>query len=543
MPGTGPRPASGVKAPVAVGNGHAAAAPPRIAPPASSAAAHSPAPPPPPVQAPRDAFEPPCEPLASPPADPAPHGEPRRAASRRTATPVRRKAGWFGSIVQLCLIAGIGAGGYYAYTHNLLSKEAIERLVRHGDPPAPPAKRVTPVLTAMVRRGEMDLSLNGLGSVTALYTVTLHSRVDGELQKVHFVEGQMVKQGDLLAEIDPRPFQVQLEQAEGNLMRDQAGLKVNRLDLERYNVMIASKSITQQQLDGQKALVQQSEGAIKTDVGMIDNANLQLHYCRIVAPVPGRIGLRMVDPGNIVRAGDFMGLAVITQLQPITVVFTIPQDDIARVQRRINSGAELLVDAYDRDMTTRLATGKLMALDNQVDVTTGTVKLKAVFANEDNMLFPNQFVNARLRLDVRRDAIIAPTAAVQRGPDSTFTYVVQRDPKDPKAEKVALRQVAVGPTEGDECVIERGLQAGDVVVIDGVDKLQPGAAVVSRDRNAPPPGDKVKPAREIAGAESAVAPPTAATAVSGAVTPEAREGESAAADDRVGERQGARRAE
>ncbi len=351
----------------------------------------------------------------------------------------------------------------------------------------------------------MNLVINGLGSVTALYTVTLRCRVDGELQKIHFAEGQMVKQGDLLAEIDSRPFQVQLDQAEGALLRDRASLKVAKLDLERFNQMIASKSITQSQLDGQVALVQQSEGAIRTDIGMIDNAKLQMHYCRITAPISGRIGLRMVDPGNIVHASDMTGLAVITQLQPITLVFTIPQDDIGRVQERLNSGAKLAVDAYDRDMTTKLASGDLMALDNQVDTTTGTVKLKAIFPNKDNMLFPNQFVNARLRLEVRRDAVLAPVAAVQRGPDSTYAYVVVHDEKDPKVEKVALRTVVVGPAEGDECVIESGLAPGDVVVIDGVDKLQPGAKVVARDRNAPPPG-KERKASAVAEVDSDGAP-------------------------------------
>jgi membrane fusion protein, multidrug efflux system len=400
------------------------------------------------------------------------------------------------------------------------------------------------VVTSLVREGDMDLVLNGLGSVTALYTVTLHCRVDGELQKIHFAEGQMIKQGDLLAEIDSRPFQVQLDQAEGMLIRDRASLKVAKLDLDRFNQMIASKSITQSQLDGQVALVQQSEGAIRTDIGMIDNAKLQMHYCRITAPISGRIGLRMVDPGNIVHASDTMGLAVITQLQPITLVFTIPQDDIGRVQQRINSGAKLEVEAYDRDMTTKLAAGDLMALDNQVDTTTGTVKLKAVFPNKDNMLFPNQFVNARLRLDVRHDAVIAPTAAVQRGPDSTFAYVVQRDEKDPKLEKVALRKVVVGPTEGDLCVIESGLAAGDRVVIDGVDKLQPGAQVLARDGNASGPGreGKATASAERAGAGSG-ASGSGASGSGGAGSGGAGETGSRSAAESAAGRQGARRAE
>jgi multidrug efflux system membrane fusion protein len=403
-------------------------------------------------------------------------GEATVESARRLlpSRPARRS--WLGAIVKYVVLAGIAAATYYAYSKDLLNKDAVAKLLHREEPPAPP-KRVVPVLTTAARRGDMNLFLNGLGSVTALYTVTLHCRVDGELQKIYFSEGQMVKEGDLLAEIDPRPFQVQLQQYQGNLLRDQASLRVAQLDLDRYTQLIGSKSITQQQLDGQKALVQQSEGAIKFDVAQIDNAKLSLRYCKITAPISGRIGLRMIDPGNIVHASDMLGLAVITQLQPITVVFTIPQDEIGRVQERLNDGVELRVDAYDRDFKTKLATGHLMALDNQVDVTTGTVKLKAIFENEDNMLFPNQFVNARLMLNVRRASILAPTAAVQRGPESTFVYVVKPD------ETVELHTVVVGPTEGNQCVIESGLEDGERVVVDGVDKLQPGAKVAARDRD------------------------------------------------------------
>lgn len=335
--------------------------------------------------------------------------------------------------------------------------------------------RVVPVVTAIVAQKDMDVFINGLGTVTAFKTVTIRSRVEGELINVAFTEGQMVKEGDLLAEIDRRPFDVQLQQAEGQLARDEATLKAADFTLKRYQPLIASKSISPQQVDEQRALVQQMEGAIQSDQAAIENARLQLKYCHIIAPISGRIGLRLVDQGNIVRANDPVGLAVITQLQPIALIFTIPQDDIVRVQKPLVAGRELAVDAYDRDFKTKLASGKLAAVDNQVDATTGTVRLKAVFDNEESLLFPNQFVNARLLVDTRRDAVVVPSAAVQRGQNGVYVYAVKAD------ETVEVRNVTVGLVEGAETLILSGLKPGDIVVTDGVDKLQSGTQTTTRE--------------------------------------------------------------
>jgi len=336
---------------------------------------------------------------------------------------------------------------------------------------AGPAVRAIPVAAAPVKKGDMNVHINGLGSVIPLSTVTIKSRVDGELTEVYFREGQVVKKGDLLATIDPRPFEVQLLQAEGQMVHDEALLKNAQLDLERYKVLWQQDSIPKQQLDTQAALVTQYEGAVKTDQAQIDNAKLQLIYSRIVSPIDGRVGLRLVDPGNIVHATDANGLLVITQLQPITVIFPIPEDNLPPVLAKLKAGERMPVDAYDRAQSKKLAAGFLLTMDNEVDPTTGTVKLKATFDNKDNQLFPNQFVNASLLIDVSKDVLIIPSAALQRGPQGAYVYAIKPN------HTATVRQVVIGEVQGGDASIRSGLSQGDLVVVDGAERLKEGSRV------------------------------------------------------------------
>jgi len=337
-----------------------------------------------------------------------------------------------------------------------------------------PAPRAVPVVAEPARSGDIRVYLDGLGAVTPLATVTVRSRVDGQLMAVHFQEGQMVRAGDLLAEIDPRPFQVQLQQAQGQLAKDQALLANAQVDLQRYRKLWAQDSIPKQQLDTQEALVRQYAAAIETDRAQVDAAKLQLTYSRIVAPVSGRLGLRLVDVGNMVHATDAGGLVTITQIRPIAVVFSVPEDDLPSLLPRMRDGDPPVVEAYDREGSRRIATGTLLTIDNSIDPSTGTVKVKAQFPNEDDALFPNQFVNARLLLDVRRGATIVPGAAVRRGTQGAYVYVVT-----PK-QTVQARPVHVGVTEGSDTSIDDGIQPGEIVVTDGADALRDGMTVAPK---------------------------------------------------------------
>jgi multidrug efflux system membrane fusion protein len=392
--------------------------------------------------------------------------------------PSRRRSRWLA--VTLVMLIAAGAAAWYFYG---AGKPAEQRAAK-GGPNA--ANRPMSIVPAPATTADVPVYLTGLGTVTPLHTVTVRSRVDGQLLRVAFREGQMVKAGELLAEIDPRPYQVQLTQAEGQMARDHALLRNAQLDLERYRTLFEQDSVARQQLDTQAALVRQYEGAVKSDQGQIDSARLQLTYARITAPVAGRIGLRQVDPGNIVRSSDQNGIVVITQLQPISVLFTVPEDQVSTVMKRLRGGERLDVEAWDRADKNKIATGTLVTVDNQIDPTTGTVKLRALFGNQDYLLFPNQFVNARLLVDVLTNATVIPSAAVQRGAQGTFVYVVQPD------RTVSVRPVKLGPAQGERVAVTEGVTPGEALVVDGADKLRDGARVLLPGDTPAAPGDPGK---------------------------------------------------
>lgn len=388
--------------------------------------------------------------------------------------PVHRHPRWWPWAVAAAVLVAAGAGYWYWSGRTADTAAAPER--GKGDPSA----RALPVVAVPARKGSIDVYLNALGTVTPRNMVVVKPRVDGQLMRVAFDEGQVVKAGALLAEIDPRPFQVQLAQAEGQMAKDQALLKNAQVDLERYRTLLSQDSISKQQVDTQEALVRQYQGTIAADQAAIDSAKLQLTYSRVTAPIGGTVGLRQVDPGNVVHAADANGIVVIAQLQPIGVVFPVPEDNLPRIRRRIATGEAVAVEAWDRDQKVKLAAGKLLTIDNQIDTTTGTVKLKAEFANTDLALFPNQFVNIRMLVETLQDATLVPSAAILRGAPGTFVYVVKED------KSVTVATVKIGPVQGETTAITSGISPGDVVVVDGTDKLREGAKVELVTRDAQP---------------------------------------------------------
>jgi multidrug efflux system membrane fusion protein len=339
---------------------------------------------------------------------------------------------------------------------------------------------VVPVGLASAERRDVPVYLNGLGTVTAFNTVTVRSRVDGQIVRVAFREGQEVNKGDLLIVVDPRPFEVQLEQAQANLVRDQAQLGDARRNYDRFKDLHTDGILPQQQLDSQRSLVQQFEAAIQVDQSQIDNAKLQLSYCHITAPVPGRVGLKLVDEGNMVRAGDQSGLLVLTQIQPIAVVFTLPEDALQVVSKQLQRGP-LTAEAWSRDDRTQVAAGTLLTIDNQIDTSTGTGRLKALFDNKDRALWPNQFVNVHLLVEVRKGRTVVPSAAVQRGPEGSFAYVMKTD------HTIEVRPVKVGSVQNGLATMDEGLEPGDQVVVDGQEKVQAGTQVEPRAEKAKQP--------------------------------------------------------
>ena len=339
------------------------------------------------------------------------------------------------------------------------------------------------VNTAKVEKGDVPVILNALGTVTPLQTVTVRTQINGQLQQLGFTEGQMVKKGDFLAEVDPRPYQAALEQAQGTLAKDQAQIKNAQLDADRYVKLVKEDSIAAQTRDTQLALVRQLQGQVETDKAAVDSAKVNLDYCHITSPVTGRVGLRQVDQGNYITPGDTNGIVVVTQLQPISVLFTLPEDNVLAVTKPLHAGQTLEAVAMDRANTQKLATGRLNNVENQIDTATGTFKLRAEFDNSDESLFPNQFVNIQLLVDTKRDQMVVPTSAIQRGAPGTFVYIVNPD------STVSVRPVKLGVAQGERQAVASGLAIGDAVVTDGVDRLRDGAKVILPGAQPPALGD------------------------------------------------------
>jgi membrane fusion protein, multidrug efflux system len=428
--------------------------------------------------------------------------------------PPRRR--WLGRLLAFLVLVLLLAAGWHWWLGPRLAPQAEQRA-----PASQPVTATTtagnrgrfqtaapqPVGAATVSKGDIDITLNGLGTVTPLATVTVQTQINGQLVGIGFKEGQIVKKGDFLAQIDPRPYQVALEQAEATLLRDLALLQGAKIDLARYQKLAKQNSIAQQQADDQLYLVKQYEGTVKLDQAAIDNAKLNLVYCHIVSPVTGKVGLRLVDVGNYIQTTATTGITVLTELQPITVVFPVAQDFLPEIQKRTASGAKLPVTAYDRSGAMKLGEGTLFAIDSQIDPTTGTVKFKAEFDNDDLALFPQQFVNTQLLIDTLKDVVISPTAAIQRGAPGTFVFKILPD------NKVAVTKVKLGPVQGERVAVLSGLSVGDKVVVDGADRLRDGSVVAIPQANARPGigrGGRRRAAASTGASGAAMATPTQA---------------------------------
>ena len=389
---------------------------------------------------------------------------PPRPAEKRDQRPHKSHT-WIWIVIILVLLVG----GFYLYRQHVKAADAAKAQAKQPRPGVP-------IQTVAARTGDIGVYINALGTVTPVYTATITSRVDGQITNVAYREGQMVRKGDLLIEIDPRPFQAALTQAQGTLAKDEAVLNEARIDLNRFQLAYDRNAIAKQQLDDQEQLVKQDEGTVKQDQGTLASAATNVDYTRIVAPIEGRVGLRLVDPGNIVTSGATTALVVITQLQPITVIFSVAEDYLPQIQKQMRTGQKLRVDAFARDQITKLASGSLLTLDNQIDQTTGTVKLKAIFENQDLALFPNQFVNARLLVDTQHGVVLVPTAAIQRNAQGAFVYVIASD------NSASLHTITVGTTDGNSAAVQ-GVDSGQIIAVNGFDKLQNGAKVIINNGN------------------------------------------------------------
>jgi len=403
-------------------------------------------------------------------------------------------SGGKGWILVLLVLLALGFGGWWIFGRTVPNPQAQAAGAGRG-------KMVlsdVPVLSATAKEGDVGVYVSALGNVTPVYTVTVTSRVQGEIMQVFYREGQMVHKGDPLLEIDMRPYQAALTQAEGQLAHDQAVLTEARIDLTRYKAAFDRNAIAKQQLDDQEQVVKQDEGTVKNDEGMVENARVNLVYCHIASPIDGRVGLRLVDPGNIVQANSTTPLVVVTQLQPITVIFNVAEDYLGEIQSEMRQGKTLEVDVFDRAVVKKIAIGKLLTVDNQIDATTGTVKLRAIFDNKDSALFPNQFVNAKLLVSTQHNVTLVPTPAVQRNSQGTYVYVIGQDMK------AMLRSVTEGTTDGAATAVD-GVKPGEIVATDGFDKLQDGITVRIRGASkaasgaatsAPPASEGKSPGKE-----------------------------------------------